>query len=1118
MGYSYTTEQLLKLRQSQPVISNGKLPLPVIHKLRQFGICNVPQTHRGTKGGVNKVRPIRAHLSKPLPHHAEYLPPQNGVCQNNLVYADENYSIDTITGYRPEARQIGKAQENHNNLTKVAMTNSDKLSLEANNKQASKPVNFALWNANSVRNKSEIINNHITDYDLDVIAFTETKLKGDDSDVKPIGEMCPRGYKFLHVPRPQKEDSGVGGGVGIMFKANLDIKMVKKSSVFKSFEYMEVLLNSNPHCFRIIILYRPPPSEKNGLEHSTFFEEFPEFLDHKSIQSGNLLMVGDFNIHMDKPDSGYPAQFAGLLSAGNFKQHVTEKTHDKKHILDLVITKSESVQIENLQVLDLGDSDHHWIHFQLPIQKPAPQKKEILYRNLKKIDKNELCKDIEKSDLFSNPANNVSDAVNQYNDTLKKIFDKHAPLKSKVVTIRPQTLWYNEAIGQAKRERKRAERKWRKTRLTVDRQIYVSKRNAVNRLCNNAKKDFYGRKISECQNDQKQIFKIANSLLHKSNETPLPEHESSQELANRFADFFTEKINKIRQQLESAQSRSKSSSDKNSQKCSEILSSFEPASEEEIRKLVMQAATKSCNLDPFPTWLLKECLDSLLPIITRVVNLSLTSAEVPSDMKEALVIPLIKKLTLDPEILKNFRPVSNLSFLSKLIERVVDARFENHLRKNNLHVKWQSAYKKFHSTETALLRVSNDILCDIDKGKCVLLVLLDLSAAFDTIDHETLLNRLSDKFGVKAQALSWFRSYLSERTQSVLIGNSKSEKHNLKFGVPQGSILGPKQFIGYTAPLADVVEEYNMIDVKDRENLNDLAKKKNLKLHLYADDTQIYLAFEPNENSKNNSVEDMEKCISEIRKWMADNFLKLNDDKTEFLILGTNKRFQKFTKPEIHIGDTAIKPANQARNIGAIFDSTMSMEKHVHTICQSAWYQLKRIGSIRKYLDLSSTKTLVHAFVTSKFDYLNSLLYGLPDKLIYKLERVQNAAARLVTRTTKYDSITSVLEELHWLPIKERINFKILLLTYKALNGEGPEYISELLEYRTGLRSREKLELKCPKTKMHTYGDRSFSKAAPLLWNSIPVELRKSKSTNSFKKNLKTHLFKKAMEERRLKH
>ena len=1098
MGYLYSSKELLEARSNH-------LPIPIdtLHKLRKLGICSVSPTARGFRGGRNIPRPIKTVISdreNSIDHHNQ----QNGVCCNNLVQIPiqkknpisnktttpsiQKYPISTVTGHRPTTILTEKSGVTHSNLVTIKTVHEDIHQVKPSETK-SVQINCALLNVNSVRNKSDKISSHISDNHLDIVAFTETKLRGDDSDQQIIGELCPAGYKFLHIPRPKKEDAGDGGGVGIVYKANLDIALVKHNDKFQTFEYMEVLFKSKPHSFRIVVLYRPPYSTKNGLRNSMFIKEIPDFLDNICLQSGHFLMVGDFNFHMDKPDECYPAQLAGLLSSRNLTQHVKEPTHRAGHILDLVITKSENCTVENVSVLDLDDSDHFWVYFDLPVKKPLPLRKEIFYRKYKSIDKSEFCQDIEKSELYTQPAQNISDAVNQYNETLKQIYNKHAPEKSKIVTIHPHAPWYNDTIGKAKTERRKAERQWRKSKLSIHRQNYVEKKHIVNKLVDQAKKDYYSGKISECANDQKQLFKIVNSLFHKSKDTPLPSFESAEELADRFANFFVEKINKIRQQLASVQSNTDESQKIQNPPSSKELSVLEPASEDEIRKLIMSSATKSCNLDPLPTWLLKDCLDSLLPVITRTVNLSLSSAEVPADLKEAVVLPLLKKLILDPEILKNFRPVSNLSFLSKLIERVVDARFENHLSQNNLHEKWQSSYKKFHSTETALLRVANDILRDIDNQKCVLLVLLDLSAAFDTIDHETMLSRLSSQFGVKAKALSWFDSYLSGRTQSVLIENSKSKKCNLKFGVPQGSILGPKQFITYSSPLADI------------------ARENGLKLHLYADDTQLYLAFEPTDSSKKKSVEHLEACIAKIRSWMAENFLKLNDDKTEFLILGTCEQLKKLSQTTLHIGESEIKPTDSARNIGAIFDSNMNMEKHVDTICKSAWYHLRRIGSIRKYLDLASTKTLIHAFVTSKLDNLNSLLYGLSDKLINKLQRILNAAARLVTGTKKFDHITPVLKKLHWLPVRQRINYKILLLTYKALNGQGPEYLKELLIPAVGLRSKEKLLLKPAQTKLVTYGDRAFSAAAPKLWNSLPDEIRKSKSTDIFKNKLKTHLF-----------
>jgi len=1099
MGFSYSPELLLSVKNSKTV-SNIRLSPTIFSKLRKLGISNVPKTKRGYAGGRNKTRPIPVHTTNREVNDDNHQK-QRGVCHSNLtlVPIQQNSSIKTIdivTGHRPDTNITEQHGVTHDNLITVKSAGRNSTEHQSHEKSKTKltSLNFALLNAHSVRNKTSDINQHISDNDLDIVAFTETWLRGDDSDQKTIGELCPAGYKFLHVPRPSKDDTTLNwGGVGILYKASLDIALVKNQDRFRSFEYMEVLFNSKPHSYRVIILYRPPPSEKNGLENYMFWEEFPNFADSKSMLSGQLLLVGDFNFHMDKPEKTDPAKLNSFLSSGNLKQHVSEPTHELGHILDLVITKSEKSIVENFLVKDTMDSDHFWVYFDLPIKKPLPLQKEIFYRKHKNIDKKEFSQDIQNSELHKNPAKNISDAVDQYNETLKNLYDKHAPLKSKVVTIRPNTPWYNQDIKMAKQERKKAERKWRKTKLLVDREIYIEKKRNVNKLIDKAKKDFYAGIIAESSKDQKKLFKVVDSLLHNSKETPLPSYESPEEMANRFADFFIEKIVKIRENLaKSLQNDVQNNPDRCPPKCPVELSTLEPASEDEIKKLIMSSSTKSCNLDPIPTWLLKECIDSLIPVLTRIVNLSLSSAEVPSNLKEAIVLPLLKKLILNPEILKNFRPVSNLSFLSKLIERVADARLEKHISQNQMHEKWQSSYKKFHSTETALLRVMNDVLCDIDNKRCVLLVLLDLSAAFDTIDHTTLLDRLSSRFGVKAQALSWFESYLTGRTQSVLIGNSRSEKCNLDFGVPQGSILGPKQFIGYSAPLAEIVKAHG------------------LKFHLYADDTQLHLAFEPIDDKMNIAIEQLEDCIADIRSWMAKNFLKLNDDKTEFLILGTHRQLKKLSPATLHIGESEIQTTDSARNIGAIFDANMNMVKHVDTVCKSAWYHLRRIGSIRKYLDMSSTKTLVHAFISSKLDNLNSLLYGLPGKLLHKLQRVQNAAARLVTRTKKFDHITPVLKQLHWLPVKERIDYKVLLLTYKALNGQGPAYIKEMLIPCTGPRSRERLLLQIPVTKLVTYGDRAFSKAAPKLWNAIPVDIRHSKSTEIFKKSLKTYLFKQA--------
>lgn len=521
------------------------------------------------------------------------------------------------------------------------------------------------------------------------------------------------------------------------------------------------------------------------------------------------------------------------------------------------------------------------------------------------------------------------------------------------------------------------------------------------------------------------------------------------------------------------------------------LNTFLPASEDEVRKLVMSSPSKHCQLDPIPTSILKDHIDPLLPTITKIVNLSLETSTFPVQFKSAIVKPLLKKATLDSENLRNYRPVSNLTFVSKIIEKIVASRLNNHFETHNLLEKYQSAYKKFHGTETALLKVQNDILCELDKKHAVFLVLLDLSAAFDTIDHNILLSRL-ESLGVKGPPLQWVLSYLSCRNQSVSIGNTLSSAVDLPFGVPQGSVLGPIFFTIYASPVIEI------------------ARHHNLNVHTYADDTQLYLSFDVNKPKEEDLARQrIENCISDIRSWMTKNKLKLNDDKTELLIVSSKNSQSKIQRNSIQIGSSTISSSTSVRNLGVCFDSTLSMDNHIKKVCQSAYFQIRNLHSIRKLLSKDTAEILLHAFITSRLDNGNVLLNGITEQQLRKLQLVQNSAARVLTNTRKYDHITPILMNLHWLPVRERIEFKTLLLTWKGLNNIAPSYITDLLVPYTPartLRSSDKCLLKIPRSN-YSPGDRAFSTVAPKLWNSLPYNLRQSISVDQFKSGLKTFLF-----------
>ena len=286
--------------------------------------------------------------------------------------------------------------------------------------------------------------------------------------------------------------------------------------------------------------------------------------------------------------------------------------------------------------------------------------------------------------------------------------------------------------------------------------------------------------------------------------------------------------------------------------------------------------------------------------------------------------------------------------------------------------------------------MKNDVLLNMDAQKVTLLVLLDLSAAFDTVRHDILLDRLRSSLGVTEKGFNWFKSNLSDRAQRVAVNGGLSDTFPLAQGVPQGSCLGSLMFTVYNSELFDIVGGHLP------------------SVHSYADDTQLNLAFSPDVQGDNASaVKAMFDCIMDLRKWMIRDRLMLNDDKTEFLLLGTKQQLAKVDINSITVGESVVNTKPVVKNLGSWFDSQLSMSTHISKLCSSAFFHLHNISRIRKFLSREETKTfLVHALVTSRVDYFNSLLYSLPASQLNKVQRVLNTAARLVCCAQRFSHIT----------------------------------------------------------------------------------------------------------------
>uniref|UniRef100_A0A8C6VZY2 Reverse transcriptase domain-containing protein n=1 Tax=Nothobranchius furzeri TaxID=105023 RepID=A0A8C6VZY2_NOTFU len=378
-----------------------------------------------------------------------------------------------------------------------------------------------------------------------------------------------------------------------------------------------------------------------------------------------------------------------------------------------------------------------------------------------------------------------------------------------------------------------------------------------------------------------------------------------------------------------------------------LWSSFIPVTVEDIKAALEKMRPSSCPLDVVPSSLLLKVWDVVGPHITKLFIISLSTGSVPSYFKQAALSPILKKPNLDPSEPGNYRQISKHSFLAKILEKSVAGQLTTFLDLNNVLDKFQSGFRKMHSTETALLKVSNDVLMAADSGQYTVLVSLNLSSAFDTVDHKILLHRLHNDLGFSGTVLKWFSSYLNNRTFSVCVNKSRSEVASLLHGVPQGSVLGPILLLLYNCPLGEIIKSFT-----------------NVSYHLYVDDIQLYCSFKDIEFNK---LADLLDCSERIK---ASNCLQLNSSKTGTLLIAPE---QKVLLIKQHLSSLSSSVQTSLRNLGVLFDQFMSLSCHSKHLVKNCFYHLRNISKLRAFTSKSDLEMIIHAFISSRLDYCNSI-------------------------------------------------------------------------------------------------------------------------------------------------
>lgn len=945
-------------------------------------------------------------------------------------------------------------------------------------------LRLGLVNARSAVTKAALIHDIISHHHLDILAVTETWMR---ADLPPaiVDDIAPPDYAVIHRYRP----CGQGGGVAVVYRRGLKLSMLTVTTECRTFECLTVKLSTAGRRLNLGAIYRPPSSSAFGVPVGEFCADFTDFLDEFLMLPGEPLLCGDFNC----PGGAGTVdnQLSEVLTDRSLLQAVDQPTHLAGNILDLVITSIDAELACNVSVEDVGLSDHSLVAVDLNLRHARPNTRQLKYRNIKAVDPAEFARLLGLEKICTCPPVDTDAFADELDASVTRVLNVLAPIRSRSVRIGKRSAkWLSLRAVDAKRRRRRLERRWRRTHAEADRVAYRVCCREANLEINRSREAFFHERLTTAGTDQKARWRVVRELLHTDDRREEPTSEQAQRLCADFSSFFSGKLHRVADEVAARLSTAPPISNPPPSQPSLVqMFSLHYVDTEEVARLIRSAPPKTSPLDCMPTSLLKATVDVLAPLLAQLANLSFTSGVFPSRYKLGHVTPLLKKPSLSKDDPANYRPITNLCTFSKILERLALRRLQPHVLASGNYSKYQSAYRAGYSTETALLKIANDIRMAAGEGRCTALLALDISAAFDAVNHSILCQRLQHTFGINGSVLDWLGSFVSGRSQYVAAGGERSDTAPCESGVPQGSVLGPLLFSLYVAPVSDI------------------AAAHHVSIHQYADDIQTYIAFQPR---CLDSLSQLINCTDDITHWFLENGLLLNPSKTEAVVFGTASRLRSTDiTGGVTVAGSSLQFSDTVKLLGVELDQALSMDRHVSSVVSSCNFHIRALRHIRPRLTLDAAKCVAVSIIGARLDYCNSLLHGTSQRNLDRLQRVQNSLARVVTQAPPRSSATELRRQLHWLPIRQRVHFKLGTITFRAIHTGTPTYLaSELHRHQPprALRSGTTTTLHRPHATSDFHQD-SFAVSAPATWNNLPAAIRDSSSLDTFKTALKTHLF-----------
>lgn len=875
--------------------------------------------------------------------------------------------------------------------------------------------------------------------DYDIFAISETWL----SNNIPSHTVDIQGYKLF-----RRDRDGRGGGVAFYVKSNFHVKLDQTNFEFRELEHLFLEIKIGKLILALGVLYRPPVFTAR-----TSVDCFDDILSTITARYDNIILLGDVNVNL----FNLPNCISDCFDSYGFEQIVnsaTRITPQSATLLDPIFVNCpeliSNVTTKNADLI----SDHECVECEVNVPKFEFHQKFVTYRNFRNFNHQSFLEELHEMPWYHLiNLNNVDDKVEMLTNILVSLFDRHAPL----ITVRvskPHCPWITDVIKLMMKERDRAKLKYNLNPTPENHKSYKELRNYT--LASIRREQASYLEYIHKERQAKQFWKTLSNLnIQKNKKTELPDHLSNVSYIN---DYFTSVYNKSNECGPNINHYA------NAIYKEGVSFKFKLVTYDEVFKELFSIKSNASGSDGISLTMLKMCTPTIVPYVTHIVNCCLESGYFPSAWKEALVRPVPK--TASPNNLSDLRPISLLPVLSKVLEKIVYKQISTYLQQNEIIPNHQSGFRAAHSTSTALLDSTDNIIRAIDKKLATIFVALDFSKAFDTIDHRLMCAKLS-YYGFDSKSQNFFHFYLSGRTQKVFLNNKTSNKVSICSGVPQGSILGPLLFIVYTADLFKIVTNCN--------------------ISAYADDSNLLYHCEPKNvlEASNYVNNDLDK----ITKFAKEHNLKLNADKTSVIVFCSEKYREEFKSSlDIRIQGIPVRYKSKLKSLGVIFDEKLRFHDHVKAIVQKAYGVIKLLYSNKHVLNISMKKNLCHSLVMSIIGYCDLVYYPCLDQVTKnRIQKIQNACCRLVFGLRKFDSVSQKIAELGWLKIKDLVHLRFVTLVHKLLNNSGPIYLRNKLLFRHSLHNvniRFKSKLHMPPFTTSIF-HRCFTYNAVTLYNHL---------------------------------